>query len=274
MSKLPIDEIKIKPFLRWAGGKTLLLDKIKEHFPKDFNNYHEPFVGGGAVFFHLNPTGKVYLSDLNGDLINAYTQLRDNPNRIIRELENFVNEEEFYYNVRAWKPKGSIQKAVRFIYLNKAGFNGIYRVNRNGEYNVPYGRRKGIDLVERENLLLVSDRLQRAVLKEQDFGKSMAKVREGDLVFLDPPYTVAHENNGFIEYNQKIFSLRDQYRLAEWIRKINEIGAYYILTNAKHTAITEIYDIINTPRGIYRSSTIGGNGAERKRVSEFIFSNL
>jgi DNA adenine methylase len=266
--------LKHKPFIRWAGGKSRLLKSIEEYFPKEFNNYHEPFLGGAAVFYHLSPCSKCYLSDLNEELINAYIQIRDNVHSVIRELKKHINSEKHYYQIRKVKPKTDLQRAVRFIYLNKTSFNGIYRVNSEGGYNVPYGYRENIDIVDTQSLITASLGLKNVILKAQDFGKALAKVKKGDFVFLDPPYTVAHENNGFIEYNQKIFSLKDQKRLAQWISKLDELGAYYILTNAKHKGIREIYNQINEPITIYRSSTIGGKGAERKEIKEYLYTNI
>jgi DNA adenine methylase len=269
-----IKKDKSEPFLRWAGGKGWLIKFINDYIPETFNNYHEPFLGGGAIFFHLAPSKKYYLSDLNEELINTYIQIRDNVDEVIIELKKHVNSETHYYQVRRTDPKSDLGRAVRFIYLNKTSFNGIYRVNSNGGYNVPYGFRKSADIVNGSCLLSVSLQLKKATLKTQDFGESLSKVKKGDLVFLDPPYTVAHENNGFISYNQKIFSLNDQKRLARWVEKINELGAYYILTNAKHKGIKEIYSQINEPMTVYRSSTIGGKGAQRGKINEYLFTNI
>jgi DNA adenine methylase len=264
---------KVKPFLRWAGGKSKLLNRIAPYFPKAFNNYHEPFLGGGAVFFNLTTEHTCFLSDLNEDLINTYVQVRDHVDLVIRELKSYNNSERFYYTVRESHENDLIKKAAQFIFLNKTSFNGIYRVNLEGQYNVPYGFRKNVDIIDETNLNAASQKLKNVRLLSQDFGKALARVRERDLVFLDPPYTVAHENNGFISYNQKIFSLNGQVRLAEWIQKIEQKGAYYILTNAKHDAIREIYANLNSPISIHRTSTIGGVGSIRGKVGEFIFTN-
>jgi DNA adenine methylase len=267
-------KIEAKPFLRWAGGKRWLSKHIEDISRLEINNYYEPFVGGGSVFFNLENYKTAELSDLNADLVNAYICLRDNPKRVISLLSNFSNTEAEYYLIRETNYRGKFQRAAKFIYLNKASFNGIYRVNKNGIFNVPYGFRENIDLIDRENLLNVNRKLQGVEILHQDFSMIENKIQQNDFVFLDPPYTVAHENNGFIEYNQKIFSVEDQKRLALLIEKIKDIGAYYILTNAKHDAILEIYKSIDKPIILSRKSLVGGTGAKRETYNEYIFSNV
>lgn len=265
---------KIKPFLRWAGGKTWLLNQIDEFTPKSFNNYHEPFLGGGSVFFYLQPDKKASLSDSNAELINAYIQIRDNVESVIKKLKKYVNTKEEYYRIRENRLKSDISKAAKFIYLNRTNFNGIYRVNAKGKYNVPYGFKEYQNLFEFDRIRNASEVLQGTKIKTQDFECSMTNIRSGDFVFLDPPYTVSHVKNGFIKYNEKLFSWEDQKRLAYYIKKIKEIGAYYILTNAKHDAVRELYGVINTPIEIERHSVIGGKKAERGLIQEYIFSNI
>lgn len=263
-----------KPFLRWAGGKRWFLKYLETINNRKINNYHEPFLGGGSVFFNIGNYEKAYLSDLNADLIETYICLRDDLEKVIEALSKLKNTEEEYYKIRNTIFETNYERAAKFIYLNKTSFNGIYRVNSKGEFNVPYGfRNKVIDLVDRNNLVQVSKKLQGVSIKDQDFGKTIERVKPGDLVFLDPPYTVAHENNGFIAYNQKIFSIDDQKRLALFIEQIVELGAFYVLTNAKHDAIEKIYDKIDNPFILSRSSTIGGTGARREQFKEYIFSN-
>jgi DNA adenine methylase len=186
--------VSVKPFLRWAGGKSWLIKHLSEYLPKaGFNSYHEPFLGGASVFFHLKPT-KSFLSDLNKDLIETYIAVKDNVEEVISELLKFENTKEFYYNVRHQSFNNPSKKAAQFIYLNQTSFNGIYRVNLQGIYNVPFGYRTK-DFCMPEVLRTASQALLRAELKHADFSASIENVKENDLVFLDPPYTVTHNNN-------------------------------------------------------------------------------
>ena len=154
-------EEKTSPFLRWTGSKKWLVELgIDKYLPEKFNNYHEPFLGGGALFFHLNPKKTSYLSDINGELINTYRQIRDNVEAVIKQLKRFKNSEDDYYKVRSQNCLTQHTKAARFIYLNRTSFNGIYRVNSSGLYNVPYGQRENVDIVTEDNLRSVSIRLQ------------------------------------------------------------------------------------------------------------------
>jgi DNA adenine methylase len=263
----------VKPFLRWAGGKTWLLKYIDDFTNiRGFNNYHEPFLGGGAVFFHLQ-VKSAYLSDLNEDLICTYQTIRDDVEEVIDELSQFQNTEAFYYNVRKKKFEKEAQRAANFIYLNQTSFNGIYRVNLKGEYNVPYGFRTK-NFFEPDNLRAVSKALNGVSIRHADFYSVLDRVKPGDLVFLDPPYTVTHNNNGFIKYNQKLFSIDDQIRLSTLIDEIKSIGAYYILTNAAHEKIKEIFDKSDYQIEKKRASLIGGLQAKRGKYSELIFTNV
>ncbi len=265
---------KAKPFLRWAGGKTWLLKNLDQFLPTEgYNNFHEPFLGGGAVYFHLTPTNNSFLSDLNSELIETYFSIKEEVNEVINELEILKNTKTEYYKIRSQRFIKSSKRAARFIYLNQFSFNGIYRVNLNGEYNVPYGYRKKHQ-IDYANIKLASEALKNCELSANDFSQITKKVKSGDLVFLDPPYTVTHNNNGFVQYNQKIFSLEDQYRLAKTIEEIKEIGAYYILTNAAHSEILKIFKGKNDKVvEMNRASLIGGKNAKRGIYSELIITN-
>lgn len=247
---------------------------LEQFLPKDgYNSFHEPFLGGAAVYFFLKPKGKVFLSDLNSDLIETYNAVKDDVESVIHELKQFKNNKSEYYKIRDQKFTNTYRKAARFIYLNRFSFNGIYRVNLSGEYNVPYGFRTN-HKIDFENLKLASISLNNCNISALDFASVTKRVKKGDLVFLDPPYTVTHNDNGFIQYNQKIFSIDDQYRLAKTINEIKEIGAHYILTNAAHHQIIKIFkgkddNIVE----IKRASLIGGKNAKRGKYAELIITN-
>jgi DNA adenine methylase len=263
-----------KSILRWAGGKTWLAKQLETFLPKTFVNYHEPFLGGGSVFFNLKLEHKSFLSDSNSDLINAHLQLRDNPEGVLRVLERFENTPSGYYRVRGMTCTSATEKAARFIFLNRTCFNGLYRVNRQGEFNVPYGFKSYRQLFEPDRFRRLSKLLKFATLWCGDFEDSLINIGEGDLVFLDPPYTVSHIKNGFVKYNEKLFSWEDQERLASFIRKICSRGAYYILTNAKHKSVRDLFGRIDSPVTVCRSSVIGGRGAVRGKTEEYVFSNV
>lgn len=266
----------IEPFVRWAGGKTWLIP----HIPNIVGNlqiehYHEPFLGGGAIYFSLDHAKKSYLSDANSQLINVYIQVRDNPQELIDFFMQFPNTEADYYRIRSEiTEENTVENAARFLYLNQTSYNGLYRVNRAGRYNVPYGFRTNW-IYNPERIKAASLRLKNTRISVGDFEINKYRIKRNDLVFLDPPYTVSHNNNGFIAYNQKLFSLDDQQRLKRFIEYIKAKGAFYILTNAAHETIRDIF-LTQGDRivELHRNSLIGGRNAARTAISEYIFTNI
>lgn len=265
----------ITPFLRWAGGKRWLINGVNDLIRGyEFNNYYEPFLGSAAIFFNIEASfTKCYLNDMNNELILTYKQVKENKTSVIKYLKQFPNEKDFYYNIRKKRFRSLSKKAAQFIYLNHTSYNGIYRVNSKGEYNVPFGYKKNYTIDE-QSLNICSEKLQNSVLSSGDFTCFIDQIQEGDLIFLDPPYTVSHNNNGFIEYNKNLFSLEDQIRLSEFIDKIKEKKAYYILTNAAHKKIDEIFEKGDYKYVLNRSSTIGGRNARRGQIEEYLFTNI
>lgn len=264
-----------RPFLRWAGGKRWLVKSIRRlthEYP--VKRYHEPFLGGGSVFFALQPD-HASLSDLNDELITTYKAVQGNCNEVIRILQKCEFSAECYYDMRDYLPQNSVETAARFIYLNKASFNGIYRVNKAGKYNVPYGKNDNVS-INFELLEKDSEALAGVNLSACDFTQTISNIRSSDLVFLDPPYTVSHNRNGFIQYNKRLFDLQDQIRLRAYIEDIKEIGAFFIMTNANHDSIREIFNGVsdNGPVEVERFSGLGGKNAARCRQSELMFTNL
>jgi len=267
----------VKPFIRWAGGKSWFLAEIDRFLPREFRDYYEPFLGGAAVFFHLKQIGRLngnaVLSDTNKELVDCYAQVRDNVEHVIAHLRSYRNTRDFYYEMRGFTPSSECEKAARFIYLNRTSFNGIYRVNLNGVYNVPYGFKQYRALFDYKNLREASRLLKGTTISHCDFQHALQHLAEGDLVFLDPPYTVAHANNSFIKYNQKIFAWHDQERLAVAVKTAAHKGAYYILTNAIHPSIEALFGTCGTRMGLRRYSLIGGNKAKRELKGEYVFYN-
>lgn len=269
---------KHNSFLRWAGAKAWLVPYIEILIRgHKFNKYVEPFMGGANVFFSLdfdNFRKGAILSDINKELVNAFQMVKKDPASIINLMKTLNNTKEDYYKIRANDEGDNIYRAARFIYLNHTSFNGLYRENRNGKYNVPYGYRT--EVYNYEKLYTVSEKLNRATLIQGNFLIVKKYIREGDLVFLDPPYVVSsdHYEGGFIGYNSKLFSLENQKQLSEFADFINDKGAFYILTNAYHKEILNIFS--NCPRYVElrRNSLIGGKNAKREKVKEYIFTNL
>lgn len=269
---------KAKPFLRWAGGKSWLIKHIDNFLPREgFNDYFEPFLGGGSIYFYLKSNGliegKSHLSDINKDLINSYKVIKSNFNDLIYLLNKHKNNQKFYYAIREKEFKNRIEQAARFIYLNRTSFNGIYRVNKNGKYNVPYGKRKLLDLYDLKNIERVSELLSDTQLSVSSFTNSLKSTKTHDLVFLDPPYTVAHSENGFIHYNQYLFSWENQIQLSNEVNKLNSKEVKFILTNANHTSIQKLYKKYQK-HILSRASTIGGIGAKRTKYKELIITSL
>lgn len=263
-----------KPFIRWAGGKTWLQTRLQNLLPVTYNNYHEPFLGGGATFFSIAPPNTSFLSDLNEDLINAYQQLKEERTKVIEHIKSFKNTESYYYRLRNDERSDRVFEAARFIFLNRTCYNGIYRVNRSGKFNVPYGHDANAPIFTESNLKNVENALKTAYLSCEDFYVALNHIEKNDFVFLDPPYTVAHSNNGFISYNQKLFTWDDQERLAEMVAEISRRGAKFVLTNAVHESIRELYRGIGKQFEIPRFSTITSQIGKRREISEYLITNV
>lgn len=264
-----VDKHSCQPLIKWPGGKRSLTSAILKYVPDNFGAYYEPFLGGGAVYFALLPTAAV-LSDANIELINTYIQIRDNAEDIANVLSSLKNTEQDYYAVRSASPQMPLHKAARLLYLNRLAFNGIYRVNSRGEFNVPYGHRTHVSTIDKDLLFRVSAVLRKAELVSGDFEQTTSNASVGDVVYLDPPYTVAHGKNGFIKYNEKIFSWHDQQRLAMHAKKLAERGCRVIVSNADHDSIHQLYKGFHCEI-IERPSVIAASSVHRRIVTECIF---
>lgn len=264
-----------EPILRWAGGKRWLVPWIAGHREvHTASNFVEPFVGGGSVFFRLANGRPSVLADANSDLIQAYATVRTSPSEVSKALDAMQNTHEEYYKVRASRGADPIERAARFIYLNHTSFNGIYRVNQRGEYNVPYGNRANPKMPTKEHLESAAAALAESQIRCQDFEETLEPIGEGWFAFIDPPYTTAHNKNGFIKYNQRLFTIDDQRRLAKSITEFAARGGKYVLSNAAHESILEIFEALGEPETVERKSTISGKSTGRQRVEEFVFTNL
>lgn len=261
----------MKPFIKWAGGKRWLLNNPSFGLPAFTGRYIEPFLGGGAVFFHLGPEQAI-LSDVNERLIATYLSIRDEWQLVQALLTEYASKHSrsFYYEERARRYTDSHRRAAQFLYLNRTCFNGLYRENLSGQFNVPLGTKTQVTSVD-DNFKRASELLARADLRASDFESVVDEAQEGDLLFLDPPYTTAHNCNGFIKYNQKIFTWDDQKRLMNAISRAKRRGAKVVLTNADHASIHALYVDLGAPQVVSRPSVIAGSAGSRRGTTEALF---
>lgn len=259
----------VLPVLKWPGGKRAILGSIKKLLPSEFRRYYEPFLGGGALFFCISPKTAV-LADKNAELIECYEVIRDDPEGLIEELHGMQNSEHDYYRVRSAVPESPRGRAARFVYLVTLSFNGIYRVNLKGDFNVPYGYKTRLNPCDEVRIRAASLALSRSKLVSSDFEQAVSGARRGDLVYLDPPYTVAHAHNGFLKYNDKIFSWDDQIRLARVARHLDNRGCHVIVSNADHESLRELYAGFHV-MDVMRPSRIAASGEHRRQVTECLF---
>lgn len=257
--------------LKWAGGKRWFATNHNDLIPKNFNKYIEPFVGSGALFFKIQPASAL-LADLNEELINLYSIIRDKPKDLARKMQQHQRNHsgEYYYKMRSMVCRTDLTKAARTLYLNRTCWNGLYRVNLSGQFNVPKGTKDKV-VIETDNFPLLSLILKNTNLKCQDFEKSIDSAKSGDFLFIDPPYTVAHNSNGFIKYNQYLFSWDDQIRLRNAVLRAVHRGAYVVCTNANHQSVKDLYsDGAFNVQVVARSSTISGISKSRGRFEEIV----
>ena len=261
----------IKPFIKWAGGKRWLVDNTQFKMPDFDGRYIEPFLGGGAVFFHLSPA-RAILSDVNSRLIDTYQAIRSDWKSVEDELKRMhaLHTKEFYYAERDRVRKALHTQAAQFLYLNRTCWNGLYRENLAGKFNVPIGTKTQVILPD-DDFPAVSALLKNADLRCCDFEETLQDAKAGDLVFLDPPYTTAHNMNGFVKYNQKIFSCDDQVRLRRCAEAAAMRGARVVLTNADHESIRTLYSSMGDPEIVSRASVISGRSAARGQTTEALY---
>lgn len=240
---------KPKPFVKWVGGKRQLLRQFRElglYPPEDFNpitnTYYEPFVGGGAVFFDLLPKN-TELSDLNNELVITYNVVKSNVDELIKSLQKHIYDKEYYLEVRAKKVEdlSDVEIASRFIFLNRAGFNGLYRVNKSGQFNVPFGRYNNPVICGKDNLRRVSDALQDVTITHQDYKNVLKTAKSGDFIYLDPPYYPINTTSSFTSYTAEGFLEKEQTELRDTFVKLHKKGCFVMLSNSDTPFINELY---------------------------------
>tara|TARA_R110000824_G_scaffold58198_4_gene157599 strand:- start:958 stop:1755 length:798 start_codon:yes stop_codon:yes gene_type:complete len=258
------------PFLKWAGGKRwLFTPEFIDSLP-EFDRYIEPFLGGGAGFFALEPE-RAILSDVNPELIALYEVVRDDPTQLQLEISKHqeLHCSDYYYEVRSQIPETKVGRAGRTLYLNRSCWNGLYRLNQKGKFNVPQGSKNSIILAT-DDFEYGSRLLSSATIYNQDFEVSINIAGDGDLVFVDPPYTVKHNMNGFVKYNESIFRWEDQIRLKASLQEAFKRGATIFLTNADHSSIRELYSDFGELKTVGRNSVISGKNLGRGKTTEML----
>lgn len=260
----------LAPFLKWAGGKRWLAEHVLDLIPSDFSTYYEPFLGSGAIFFSLQPKAAV-LSDLNADLINAYASIRDYAEKVNTVLRHHHRQhsKDYYYEVRARTLRAQHTRAAQFIYLNRTCWNGLYRVNLAGAFNVPIGTKTKV-ILDTDDFPATAELLSSAELHCRDFEETINQAGRNDVIFADPPYTIHHNHNGFIKYNEHIFSWQDQIRLRDALVRAAARGAKVILTNANHDSVRALYSEGFSLTPVSRISVIAGSSSARRAYEELL----
>jgi len=276
--------VEPKPFVKWAGGKRQLLAELEKSFPKQFGTYFEPFLGGGALLFDLlakKPNLKCSVSDLNSDLVLAYVTIRDKLGRLIESLENHSKNYHkdstgYYYEVRKQEPKSQIEKVSRLLFLNKTCFNGLYRVNSKGKFNVPLGRYTNPNIVNRENLTSVSKFLQSDKIKIscRDFESILKDAKKGDFVYFDPPYQPVSDTANFTSYTHRDFTEDDLQRLADLANQLNSKGSHVLLSNSNTKIVKKIFSSKKWKvKEIAVNRAINSNSQKRTGHKEVLIKN-
>jgi DNA adenine methylase len=272
---------EMQPFLKWAGGKRQLLPKIRRYVPKQYNTYYEPFVGAGAVLFYLQPQ-KAVINDINAELINVYTVVRDNFDQLLPDLKTHKNEREYFYAIRAldrepeYRDLSATKKASRLIYLNKTCFNGLYRVNGKGNFNVPFGRNKNTKIVNEPVLRAVHTYLvsNDVTILNVDFAAAVSGAGEGDFVYFDPPYDPLSDTSSFTSYSKGGFDREEQLRLRDLCVELDRRGCKFLLSNSATDFIISSYAERGfTVEKVSAVRNINSVAAKRGKISEVLVRN-
>ena len=272
----------VKPFVKWAGGKRQLVPTIlANHLPKNYNlqTYYEPFIGGGALLFSLQPK-KAVINDSNAELINCYKIIKNSLDELIEDLKNHKNDEYYYYDIRDWdreksfQSKTEVQRASRIIFLNKTCYNGLFRVNSQGQFNVPFGKYKNPNILDIAVLKAVNKYLNENQVRilNSDFQEAVKDAKRGDFIYLDPPYDPVSETASFTGYDVNGFNKQEQRRLKEVFDDLNSRGCHILLSNACTEFIEDLYkDYLHTKISAIRA--INCNGKKRGKVDEILVKN-
>lgn len=266
------------PFVKWVGGKRGLLPSLLAAAPKSFKRYHEPFVGGGALFFQLQTEGMLKhgatLSDNNRRLVHAYVGVRDEVEHVIRLLQTYPHEKQFYWRMRSEMPddKPHAEIAAWLIYLNRTGYNGLYRVNRRNIFNVPFGNYKDPKICDAENLRACSAALGGTEILAKSFETIEERAEKGDFVYFDPPYVPVSETSSFTSYTAEGFGPTDQERLAQTARRLKARGVHVLLSNSDSAVVRSLYKKDFELREVLAARSVNSRADRRGKVKELLIS--
>jgi DNA adenine methylase len=267
------EPIAPRPFLKWAGGKSQLLQQYRRHFPPEFQTYYEPFLGGGAIFFHLLPR-RAMLTDINPALVNVYECVRDRVEELIEALQEHQQAHglEHYYQTRSHHTGSNLERAARLIYLNKTCFNGLYRENARGEFNVPMGKYKNPAVCQSELLRSVSQALQNVAIGVQPFDDVVNHATPHDFVYFDPPYHPISTTSSFTSYSRHSFNAADQERLRDVFVELSDRGVKVMLSNSDCPFVRELYRDFKI-HTISASRAINSNAQKRGKITEVLVTS-
>ena len=267
-----------KPFLKWAGGKRQLISQIDKFLPKNYNKYIEPFIGGGALFFYLLPK-KAILNDINTDLINSYRIVKDNVNDLIKHLKHHKNESDYFYEVRGvdrnpeiYNKMSDVEKASRIIYMNRCCYNGLYRVNSKGQFNTPFGKYKNPTFCDVKNLKAVNLALQNVKLTNKSFECILEFAEKDDFIYFDPPYVPVSDSANFTSYTKENFGPKDQIKLYELFKTLDEKGCKVMLSNSYSEFILDLFKEYNIEY-LQAKRAINSNASKRGAIKEVLVLN-
>lgn len=269
----------ISPFLKWVGGKRQLLPTITKLLPKKINHYFEPFIGGGAVFFNIQPNIAT-INDFNSELINVYLTIKNSPLELISDLKKHKNESDYFYQIRAldraqsFESLSNIERASRILFLNKTCYNGLYRVNNSGEFNSPFGRYNNPNIVNESTIRAVSNYLNNNKIRilNSDFEEAVSDVKKGDFVYFDPPYDPLSKSSNFTGYIQGGFDMYEQVRLRDLCNQLDNKGVFFMLSNSATCLVENLYENFNI-NFVKANRSINSQGSKRGEVDEVLIRN-
>lgn len=276
-----------KPFIKWVGGKSKLVPELIKIFPKKFNNYYEPFVGGGALFYEVKQNNNISfcnINDINKKLITTYLQIQNNPNSLISFLKSIeieykklplIEQEKYFYSIRKKyneEDLDSIAIAGYLIFLNKTCFNGMYRENSKGQYNIPFGDQKNPNICDEKNIMAVFDCLKNTKITNLSFEEAVKKCQKGDFIYFDPPYHPVNFTSKFTSYHKNCFGPREQEKLRDVFANLDQKGCFVMLSNSYTPFIEDLYCKFNI-NYLYASRSINSKGDKRGKIKEIVVTN-